>query len=111
MELLKRARFGLEKLRLLCERVLRREKFKRQETELQAELWTLQMAGLDDGGGSDGRGGAEASGSPPPTPRRLRVYMTPTSAAQANTTLPPGFSYQVVAKPTKPSPSRPRARE
>jgi hypothetical protein len=111
MELLKRARFGLEKLRLLCERVLRREKFKRQETELQAELWTLQMAGLDDGGGSDGRGGAEASGSPPPTPRSLRVYMTPTSAAQANTTLPPGFSYQVVAKPTKPSPSRPRARE
>jgi bromodomain and PHD finger-containing protein 1 len=29
MELLKRARFGLEKLRLLCERVLKREKFKR----------------------------------------------------------------------------------
>ena len=88
MELLKRARFGLEKLRLLCERVLRREKQKRRETELQTELWTMQMAGLDDGAGAD------TPRSPPPSPGKRRVYFTAGMVAAANATLPPGFVYE-----------------
>ena len=76
MELLKRTRFGLEKLRLLCERALRREKFKRQAMDLNAELWTMQMAGMDDG--------KAAATSPPPSPSRRTTLLTQTLAAAAN---------------------------
>lgn len=88
MELLKRSRYGLEKLRILCERVLRREKLKRSELELQTELWSMQMAGLDDGGG------ATTEISPPPSPSRLRAWMTPRMADSLNATLPLGYAYQ-----------------
>jgi bromodomain and PHD finger-containing protein 1 len=86
MELLKRTRFGLEKLRLLCERVLRREKFKRQAMDLNAELWTMQMAGMDDG--------KAAATSPPPSPSRRTTLLTPTLAAAANEQLArAGYEY------------------
>ena len=88
MELIKRSRYGLEKLRILCERVLRREKLKRSELELQTELWSMQMAGLDDGGG------ASTEVSPPPSPSRLRTWMTPRIADTMNATLPSGYAYQ-----------------
>ena len=88
MELLKRARFGLEKLRALCERTLRVEKRKRALVEAQAELWTMQMAGLDDGEG------AETPPSPPPSPRRTETWMTRAGLETANAALPPGFAFR-----------------
>jgi hypothetical protein len=57
------------------------------ETEMTTELWTLQMAGLDAGG----------PGSPPATPSRLKVFMTPASAAEATAELPPGYAYKPVS--------------
>ena len=90
MELLKRARFGLEKLRALCERTLRVEKNKRALVEAQAELWTMQMAGLDDGLG------AETPPSPPPSPRRTETWMTRLGLETANAALPPGFAFRAM---------------
>jgi hypothetical protein len=90
MELLKRARFGLEKLRALCERALRVEKNKRALVEAQAELWTMQMFGLDDGLG------AETPPSPPPSPRRTETWMTRLGLETANKALPPGFAFRAM---------------
>jgi hypothetical protein len=90
MELLKRARFGLEKLRALCERALRVEKNKRALVEAQAELWTMQMFGLDDGLG------AETPPSPPPSPRRTETWMTRAALETASAALPPGFAFRAM---------------
>ena len=59
---------------------------------MTTELWTLQMAGLDAGGGA-----GEDPGSPPATPSRLKVFMTPASAAEATAELPPGYAYKPVS--------------
>ena len=82
--MLKRARFGLEKLRALCERVLRREKDKRREAALHG-AWAMQARagwttvatrgdgaepaaepepgqGVDDGQDVGGRGAAPPEG-------------------------------------------------
>ena len=59
-----------------------------QSLELQTELWSMQMAGLDDGGG------ATTEISPPPSPSRLRAWMTPRMADSLNATLPLGYAYQ-----------------
>jgi len=88
MELLKRARFGLEKLRALCERTLIEQKQKRQLVEANAELWTMQLAGLDDGLG------AATPPSPPPSPRRTETWMTAARLTAANAALPNGFAFQ-----------------
>lgn len=91
MELLKRARFGLEKLRLLCEQTLVEQKQHRQIVDAQVELWTMQMAGLDDGQG------ANTLPSPPPSPRRTETWMTYSRFEVANSDLPPGFAFAKVA--------------
>ena len=88
MEMLKRARFGLEKLRALCERVLRREKDKRREAALQTELWAMQARGMDDGGD------AETARSPPPSPSRVRVWMTARTWEAAEAALPEGYAFE-----------------
>jgi bromodomain and PHD finger-containing protein 1 len=43
MEMLRRARVGLETLRLLCDRVIKREKLKRLELEQHHKLWLAQI--------------------------------------------------------------------
>jgi len=45
MEMLRRARVGLETLRLLCDRVIKREKLKRFELEQHYKLWLAQIRG------------------------------------------------------------------
>ena len=45
MEMLRRARVGLETLRLLCDRVVKRERLKRSELEQQHKLWLAQIRG------------------------------------------------------------------
>ena len=45
MEMLRRARVGLETLRLLCDRVVKRERLKRSELEQHHKLWLAQIRG------------------------------------------------------------------
>ena len=49
MEMLQRARVGLETLRLLCDRVVKREKLKRLELEQHHKLWVAQILGQASG--------------------------------------------------------------
>mmetsp|Transcript_12318 Transcript_12318/g.29843 ORF Transcript_12318/g.29843 Transcript_12318/m.29843 type:complete len:297 (-) Transcript_12318:289-1179(-) len=86
------------------------KKLEQQHDKLQRDM-LLRAATLGDVRTLSQVGGAEASGSPPLTPRSLHVHMTTKAAKRARLTLPPGFAYEDVAKPTQPSPARPRARE
>jgi hypothetical protein len=45
MDMLRRARVGLETLRLLCDRVVKREKIKRLQLEQHHALWLAQIRG------------------------------------------------------------------
>ena len=90
MELLKRARFGLEKLRALCERTLRIAKHKRALAEAQAELWTMQMAGLDDGAGGHAAVAAAAS------PAAHGDVDDARGAGDGERALPPGFAFRAM---------------
>jgi len=49
MEMLRRARVGLETLRLLCDRIVKREKLKRLELEQHHKLWLDQIKGTASG--------------------------------------------------------------
>jgi len=49
MDMLRRARVGLESLRLLCDRVVKREKIKRMELEQHHKLWLAQIRGQASG--------------------------------------------------------------
>jgi DNA repair exonuclease SbcCD ATPase subunit len=86
------------------------KKLEQQHDKLQRDM-LLRAATLGDVRTLSQVGGAEASGSPPLTPRSLHVHMTTKAAKRARLTLPPGFAFEDVAKPTQPSPARPRARE
>ena len=89
--MLKRARVGLETLRLLCERVNKREKIRRDELESLGTLWKAQLNG-------------QASG-PVLKPGELEaaedhgfirqgpavVYLTSTSMEEVAPSVPPGY--------------------
>ena len=47
--MLRRARVGLETLRLLCDRIVKREKLKRLELEQHHKLWLEQIKGTASG--------------------------------------------------------------